>query len=140
MHKKLQEISKFLTGLIAADFIFGLWLYHSHLLPRVFLGIPITPGAAVWGMVFDLVLIAFLVHFAWMTSSRERTSAEKIFHNFAGVIFTLVALLHLSRFLFGWNFILGSWIVPYWINGLGTLAAIFLAYASLHLGRRSNRA
>lgn len=140
MHKKLQEISKFLIGLITADFFFGLWLYNSHLLPRVFFGIPITAEAAIWGMVFDLILIGFLVHYAWMTSSRERTSNEKVFHNFAGVVFSLVALLHLSRFLFGWNFVLGSWAVPYWINGLGTLVTAFLAYVSFHLGGRSNKA
>jgi hypothetical protein len=32
------------------------------------------------------------------------------------VIFSLIALLHLVRIIFGWSAMLGSWSVPMWLS------------------------
>ena len=132
----LREIAKFASGLVAADFLCGLWLYFSVLPPVSFFGIVFSQSAIILWMLFDLILLAFLVHYAWRMENRPRTDGERLFHNIAAVIFTLVALFHLSRIVFGWQLILGTWVVPYWINGLGTAATLFLAYFSFHLGRK----
>ncbi len=135
MHKKtLKELAKFASGLIAADFLCGLWVYFSVIPPISFLGIVFTKQNIILWMAFDVIIFLFLVHYAWRVGDRERTSKEKIFHNIAGTIFALVAILHLSRLLFGWRFIIGSWLVPYWLNGLGVVITIFLAYLSFHIG------
>ena len=132
----LREVAKFASGLIAADFMCGLWLYFSGLTPLSFFGIEFTLPRIILWMVFDVILFAFLVHFAWKMEDRPRTDSERLFHNTAGVLFTLVSLLHLSRILFGWQFELGSWIAPYWLNGLGAALTGFLAYVSFHLGSK----
>ncbi|HWA31998.1 MAG TPA: hypothetical protein VG694_00895 [Candidatus Paceibacterota bacterium] len=135
-HKTLREIAKFASGLILGDFLFGLWLYTSGLLPMKFWGMNFTDGTVAGWMLFDALLFIYLVHYGWYTAHRARTSTEKKFHRVAGVVFTLVALLHLSRLLFGWNFVLGSWAVPYWINALGAVITAFLAYAAFSLANR----
>jgi hypothetical protein len=132
----LRELAKFASGLIAADFLCGLWFYFSGLNRFSFFGITFSQQSIMLWMIFDVILFAFLVHYAWKMEDRSRTDNERLFHNAAGVIFTLVALLHLSRILFGWQFSLGSWEVPYWLNGLGTIITGLLAYISFHLGRR----
>lgn len=130
--KTLREISKFASGLVAADFLCGLWLYTSKFLPVYFWGVFVTQQFALGWMVFDVLLFAVLVHFGWR-SERPRTNPEKLFHQVAGVIFALVALLHFSRILFGWQLDIGGLTIPYWLNGLGTVIAAFLAYASFRL-------
>lgn len=134
MHKHtLRELSKFASGLIAGDLLFGFWLYVSGLLPQSFFGINITAQGAIAGMAFDIIILAFLVHFGWRTKSQPRTKREHNFHIVAAIIFALVALVHLSRLIFGWEFVIGTWDFPYWLNGLGAIVAAFLAYASFVL-------
>lgn len=87
-------------------------------------------------MIFDALLLIFLIHYGWHTGDRPRTTREKKFHLIAGVLFTLVALLHLSRILFGFSFVLGSWDVPYWVNGLGVVVTAFLAWMSFSLASK----
>ncbi len=134
MHKHtLRELSKFASGLVAADLIGWLWLYASGLLPITFWGMYFNYQRAVLGMIFDIILLAFLIHFGWNAKDRPRTKGEHRFHIFAGVLFTIVALLHLARILFGLSLVIGSWHVPFWINGLGVIITAFLAYASFGL-------
>ncbi len=130
--KTLQEVSKFASGLVAADFICGLWLLVARMLPMSFLGITVTQRGAIGWMIFDAIFFAALVHFGWR-SERPRTNPEKLFHQAAGAIFGLVALFHVSRLVFGWQLVLGTWTVPYWLNGIGVVVAVFLAYASFRL-------
>lgn len=133
--KTLREISKFASGLVAADFICGLWLYFGGYLPLNFLGINFNKPEVVAWMIFDAILLAFLVHYGWRIS-RARSDRETIFHLIAGSLFTAVALLHLERILFGWNFNIAHWDVPYWLNGLGAIVTAFLAYASFSLASK----
>ena len=134
----LREIAKFASGLIAADFLCGLWLYFSGPVPISFFGVVFTRPQIILWMIFDAIVFLFLINYAWRMEDRSRTGGERLFHNFAGVVFTLVALLHLSRIIFGWQLIFGSWSAPYWLNGLGVVVTGFLAYASFHFGRRGN--
>lgn len=129
----LREVAKFGSGLVFADFLCGLWVSLGGHLPMRFFGIAFNEAGTMAWMVFDIVLFVFLVHFGWHMAERPRTSTEKKFHMAAGIVFALVALLHLSRILFGWDFEIGSWHVPYWVNGLGTVVTAFLAYISFHL-------
>ena len=46
----------------------------------------------------------------------------------AGVVFGLVALLHLSRFLLHFDLMIGMTLVPVWVNGVGFVVASLLAF------------
>ena len=61
---------------------------------------------------------------------------EKKFHMFAGLFFGLVALLHLSRIVFDFNFVIGSWHAPYWLNAIATVVTAFLSYVSFSLAKK----
>jgi uncharacterized integral membrane protein len=136
MHKTaLREVSKFTSGLILGDFLCGLWLYAGGYLPMKVLGVIFNNQMVVEWMIFDAFLFAFLVYYGWHMPERPRTNGEKKFHVIAGILFAVVALLHLSRVLFGWNFILGSWDAPYWINGLGAVVTGILSYVSFRLAK-----
>lgn len=131
--KTLREISKFASGLVAADFLCAIWLYNSGMLPLSFFGITVTSQGAILGMIFDVILFAILFHFGWRIQERPRTKNEHKFHIIAGIIFTIVALLHLSRIIFQWQLSVGTWEFPYWLNALGVVITAFLAYASFSL-------
>lgn len=45
----------------------------------------------------------------------------------AGIVFALVALLHLARLYFQFPIIVDQMMVPYWINGVGLIIATFLS-------------
>ncbi len=132
-HQTLREISKFISGLILGDFLFGFWLLSKGIAPLVFFGISFSERGIIAWLVFDALLFIYLVHYGWHTALRPRTSKERKFHLFIGCIFAIVALIHLSRIAFGFDFVVGSWPLPYWLNGLGTIVAIFLSYASFSL-------
>jgi hypothetical protein len=129
----LREISKFAAGLIFGDMLWGLWLYFDGYLPMKFFGIYFNNQTVLAWIMFDIILFIFLINFAWHMGDRIRTKKEKKFHFAIGILFTLVALIHLSRILFSFDFTLGSWNVPYWLNGLGALVTGFFAYISFKL-------
>lgn len=52
-----------------------------------------------------------------------------------GLIFLLIALLHLARLIFGWEAIIGGWSVPTWISGVALLVAAYLGYEGLRLSK-----
>lgn len=51
----------------------------------------------------------------------------KPFTTIAVVIFTLVALLHLLRLLFGWEVTIAGTVIPMWASYVGLLIAAGLA-------------
>jgi phosphoglycerol transferase MdoB-like AlkP superfamily enzyme len=55
------------------------------------------------------------------------------------VIFSLVALLHLVRIIFGWNAMLGSWSVPMWLSWVALIVTGALAYFGFSLATQSSR-
>lgn len=138
MHKNtLREVSKFLSGLIAADFLFGLWFYTKVALPVSFLGINVTPRSAIIWMIFDIVLFIFLVYFGWHIKE-ELKYQERIFHRLTGTIFGIVALIHLLRIIFGWQLDLFGWNTSYWLSGIGAIVAAFLSYISFQIVNKSH--
>ena len=54
----------------------------------------------------------------------------------AGIIFSLVALLHALRLLRGWHVVIGDLSVPVWVSWLGLVIAGYLAYQGFQLSRR----
>lgn len=60
--------------------------------------------------------------------------SQKTFTLTAGMIFTLVAGLHLLRVVLGWEAVIGGWNVPVWFSWLGVALAGFLAYTAFTLG------
>lgn len=137
MHKKtLRELAKFAAGLITGDLLGILLISSKGLLPITILGIQFDSQTVVWALLFDLIVLIFLVHYAWQFEDRPRSGGEKTFHRIAGIVFAIVALLHLSRLIFGWQFSIGGWEAPYWLNGLGAVVTGFLAYLSFHLTKK----
>ncbi len=62
---------------------------------------------------------------------------QKKFSLLAGMIFSLVTILHGLRVIFGWEAIVGDLLVPIWISYFGFIVAGFLAYQCLKLSRKS---
>jgi len=54
----------------------------------------------------------------------------------SGVIFGIVAVLHLLRVISGWAVILGSWSAPMWISWLGTIGPSILCIWAIRLAMR----
>jgi hypothetical protein len=63
--------------------------------------------------------------------------SQKTFTLAAGMIFLVVALMHLLRVALGWQVALGGWTVPMWVSWVALLIAGYLAYEGLSLSRRS---
>jgi hypothetical protein len=61
---------------------------------------------------------------------------QRIFSLVAGVIFLLVAVMHLLRLLFKWEVIFVSRPLPMWVSAVGLVIATYLGYEGFLLGRR----
>jgi phosphoglycerol transferase MdoB-like AlkP superfamily enzyme len=57
----------------------------------------------------------------------------------SAAIFSLVALLHLARVVFGWSAVIGGWSVPMWLSWVALIVAGALAYFGFSLARQSAR-
>jgi hypothetical protein len=64
--------------------------------------------------------------------------SHKSFCLVAGIIFTIIALLHLLRVIYDWDAVIGGWPVPRWISWLALVIAGYLGYEGLRLSVRSN--
>ena len=60
---------------------------------------------------------------------------QKTFSVIAGVIFALVALVHLVRIYFGWSIVIGGWSVPMWPSWIAFVVAGALSYFGLRTVR-----
>jgi len=52
---------------------------------------------------------------------------QPIFNMLAGIIFTLVAVLHGLRLLLGWEAVIGGWDVPRWLSWVALAFSGYLA-------------
>jgi hypothetical protein len=50
-----------------------------------------------------------------------------------GVIFLVIAILHLLRVIFGWAAIIGGWIMPIWVSWVALVVAGYLAYEGFRM-------
>jgi len=62
--------------------------------------------------------------------------AQQTFLLIASMIFSLIALGHLSRLVFRWSVLLGGWAVPSWINWVALLVFAYLAYEGFRQVRK----
>lgn len=129
-HKSLREVAKFAAGLVAADFLTLLWMsQQKHFFPVSFLGGTMSADMVLPAMVFDLALIIILVHYGWHIGTIPRMK-ERTYLLVAGIIFTVVAVVHLFRIFFGADFVILGWDAPLWLSWVGTAVTAYLAYAS----------
>lgn len=132
----LREISKFLSGLVVGDFLAVWWLYATRMAPVSVLGYKFSGRGLIIGMVFDVILLIFLVHYGWRMKETGHSSGERTFHRIAGTVFGIVALAHLLRLIFGLPINILSWNTPYWVSGIATVLAAFLSYTSFRLTKK----
>ena len=62
---------------------------------------------------------------------------QRTFSLIAAAVFSLIALGHALRLLFGWHVTVENMVVPFWISGIGLAVAGYLAYQGFMLGRRT---
>lgn len=65
-----------------------------------------------------------------------RAMDRKTFFIVAGIIFVLVALVHLARIYMDWPVVIGDWSVPIWVSWIGLVIAGGLAIFGLRLAAR----
>ena len=51
----------------------------------------------------------------------------------SGLIFTLVAMVHLDRLIQQWSMMLGSWHVPMWVSVVGLIVPGYLAFEAFRI-------
>ena len=51
-------------------------------------------------------------------------------------LFTLIAVVHVLRLMYGWRVTLGEWTIPVWVSWVGLLIAGYLAYEGFRLTRK----
>lgn len=129
---QLRDLAKFGAGLIAADFLIGIWMLMKGFFPVAFLGVSWTANTALAWLVFDVFLFVILVIYGWHITDKNHTKMQKAFFQCVGVLLGIVGLLHLARIFLSLDMTLGGWAVPYWLNALGALVTLFLSYASFH--------
>ncbi|MBI2176349.1 hypothetical protein HYU40_03295 [Candidatus Woesearchaeota archaeon] len=56
---------------------------------------------------------------------------KKTFSTIAGVVFAVIAVLHLLRAILGWQAVIGSFEVPMWLSWVAAVVAAYLAYSAL---------
>ena len=61
---------------------------------------------------------------------------SKTFFLTSGVLFTVIALLHLLRLLSGWEAVIAGWAVPLWASAVAAIVSAYLAYEGVRLGRK----
>ncbi len=63
--------------------------------------------------------------------------SQKTFCFVAGLIFLIVAIGHAMRIAFRWEAMIGGWMVPVWVSGVGVIVAGYLAFEGLKMSRSS---
>lgn len=62
---------------------------------------------------------------------------QKTFSLIAGIIFLLVAFVHIFRLLFGWQVQINEVPIPYSFSWLGVTIALALAFFGIRLSRKN---
>ena len=58
---------------------------------------------------------------------------QKQFNEITGVVFLVIAALHLVRLLFHWEAVVGGRAIPVWVSVVAVLVAGYLAYTAFKL-------
>ncbi len=137
-HRTLREAAKFFAGVVAADLLTLLWLWANNMFPISMWGVTWTGDIALPSVVFDIALLVILCHYAWHLGKIPRPK-ERTYLLTAGVIFTVVALAHLTRIFAMGSLNVMGWDVPLWLSWIGTVVTAYLAYASFHFAMKRGR-
>ncbi|MBI4133474.1 hypothetical protein HY478_02565 [Candidatus Uhrbacteria bacterium] len=54
--------------------------------------------------------------------------SRKGYLGLVGVIFILIALLHLLRLVMGWEAVIGGWAVPTWLSVVALILGAYLGF------------
>jgi uncharacterized membrane protein len=57
--------------------------------------------------------------------------SQRTFLVIAGLIFLLVAIVHLARLLLKWTVVFNGWTVPMWVSVVALIVAGYLAFEGL---------
>ena len=60
---------------------------------------------------------------------------QKTFTLTTGVVFSIIAVLHVLRLLFGWEAMIGGWNVPLWVSWVAIAVSGYFAYTAFRLRR-----
>jgi hypothetical protein len=52
-----------------------------------------------------------------------------------GIIFVVIALLHLLRIVYGWKVVIGDSTIPDWISWVALVVSVYLGYEGIRLAR-----
>ena len=63
--------------------------------------------------------------------------SQRTFSLVAGLIFLVVALMHLLRLVLGWHVAIATWTVPMWVSWVAFVIAGYLAYTGLRFARHT---
>jgi hypothetical protein len=133
--RQLQEVSKFLAGLVAADIITLFWVAQAGLLPLQAFGMTITGDMLAPAFIFDLGLLVVLVHYGWHIG-KIPMMRERGYMLVAAILFTIIAVAHLTRLFSSAQVSIVGWNVPLWLSWIGVLVTAYLAYTSFRLAAR----
>ena len=61
---------------------------------------------------------------------------QKTFVGIAGIVFSLITVLHLLRLLFRWEAAIGGWHVPLWVSWTAIAVSGYLAWTAFTLLRK----
>ena len=61
---------------------------------------------------------------------------QKTFSLVVGLIFLLIAVMHVLRLALKWEVVLNGWSVPMWVSAIAIVITAYLAFEGLKLGRR----
>lgn len=56
---------------------------------------------------------------------------QRTYTRLTGVIFLLIAVLHLLRILYGWSAVIGGWAMPLWLSWVALIIGAYLAWWGL---------
>ena len=135
-HKKLQEVAKFVSGLVAADLISVIWLGAAGHFPFQIFSITFPESSILPIILFDAAVLIILIHFGWSVRLPLQSPKEKTLLYIVGLLLGAVSLMHLTRIAFGWDLTIGSFIAPEWLSWLGALITAYLSYAALHFAMK----
>lgn len=134
-HRTLHELAKFGSGVVAADLATNIWFLYSGLLPITTLGMTVTEAMLWPSVVFDIALLAMLVHYGWnighIPALRERS-----YLLLTGIVFGVVAVAHFAHVLFGLNINMFGYEVPHWLSWTASAVTAYFSYMSLRLATR----
>jgi len=64
---------------------------------------------------------------------------ERSYCVISGIIFIIIAFVHLLRIIYSWDGVIAGWPVPKWISWAALLIAGYLGYEGLRLAAKSSR-